>query len=248
MNKNEIVSGLRQLGIADGDVLLVHSSLRSFGYVEGGPEAVIDALLESAGAGGTVMVPTLTGRRKDSAESPPVFDVRNTPCWTGTIPETFRKRPSAIRSLHATHSVAAVGPAAVFLTSGHAKSPTPCGQDSPYLRLAELDGKVVFLGVGLNVCTLLHTVEELAQSPYHMMPQAVAARITDYDGKTQTAATALHDWGTPRRFEAIEPVFIQKAIMVKGFIGECAIRILQAAQAIDVGLACLQANPRFLCK
>ena len=248
MNRTEIADGLRRLGIAAGDCVLLPSSLKSFGHVEGGAGAVIDALLEAVGSEGTVMVPTLTGRREDSAACPPVFDVRNTPCWTGLIPETFRKRPRAVRSLHPTHSVAAIGPQAEFLTEDHLKSPTPCGPDSPYMRLAELDGKVAFLGVTLYCCTLLHTVEELAQSPYHLMPDLAAASITDYQGRTFTVETALHDWNTERQFEAIEPVWLEKGAMTKGRIGPSDVRIVRAKPAIETALETLKADPLFLCK
>jgi len=248
MNRTEIVNGLRNMGIAAGDCILVHTSLRSFGHVEGGADAVIDALLEAVGPKGTVAVPTLTGRREDSAEHPPIFDVRNTPCWTGLIPETFRQRLEAVRSLHPTHSVAAIGPQAGFLTKDHLKSPTPCGRDSPYMRLAELDGKVVFLGVTLYCCTLLHTVEESAESPYHMMPDPAPARIRDYDGRTFTIRIALHDWGTERQFEAIEPVWLAKCAMTKGRIGPVDVRIVRAKPALQIALETLKRQPLFLCK
>ena len=94
ITKEIIINGLKELGLKQGDTVLVHSSLSSFGYVDGGADTVIDALLETVGKEGTVLVPTLTGSEHLSAENPPVFDVRNTPCWTGKIPETFRKRAS----------------------------------------------------------------------------------------------------------------------------------------------------------
>jgi len=248
MNKTQIADGLRKLGIAEGDCILVHSSLKSFGRVEGAADAAIDVLLDAVGSEGTVVVPTLTGRREDCAECPPVFDVRNTPCWTGLIPETFRKRPDAVRSLHPTHSAAAIGPQAEFLTKDHLKSPTPCGPDSPYMRLAELDGKVVFLGVTLYCCTLLHTVEELAHSPYHLMRDPAAASITDYEGSTFTIEVALHDWNTERRFEAVEPVWLEEGVMTKGRIGPSDIRVVRARTAIETVLRILKAQPLFLCK
>jgi len=87
--------------------VLVHSSLSSLGCVEGGADAVIDALLDVLGPGGTLVVPTLTGTESLSAENPPRYDPDATPCWTGRVPETLRRRPGAMRSLHPTHSVAA---------------------------------------------------------------------------------------------------------------------------------------------
>ena len=77
------MAGLYALGIAPGSKLLVHSSLSSFGYVEGGANAVIDAFLDMVGVQGTLLVPTLTGDETLSAANPPVFDPVVQACWTG---------------------------------------------------------------------------------------------------------------------------------------------------------------------
>ena len=58
LTKMEILAGLRQFGIKAGDKYVVHSSLSSMGYVEGGADTVIDAMIESVSPGGTVFVPT----------------------------------------------------------------------------------------------------------------------------------------------------------------------------------------------
>ena len=134
LTKEDIKRGLKKLGLKKGDLVLVHSSLSSFGYVVGGANTMIDALLETVGHKGTVVVPTLTGSEKLSVNNPPVFDPENTLCWTGKIPETFRKRKEAIRSLHPTHSVAAIGAMAKELLRDHEKSITPCGESSPYRK------------------------------------------------------------------------------------------------------------------
>jgi aminoglycoside 3-N-acetyltransferase len=92
VGKGDIVDGLRNLGVRPGDKLLVHSSLSSFGHVEGGAEAVIDALIEAVSPGGTVLVPTLTGDETLCPANPPIFDPRpsengQTPC-EACIPPT----------------------------------------------------------------------------------------------------------------------------------------------------------------
>ena len=71
VRRDDIVRGLRALGLAPGDVVLVHSSLGSLGHVEGGADAVIDALLDTVGTEGTVLVPTLTGSEGLDADHPP---------------------------------------------------------------------------------------------------------------------------------------------------------------------------------
>src|SRR5919201_6383296 len=103
LSREAIVSDLRALRLEAGALVLVHSSLSSLGWVESGAQTVIDALLEAVSPDGTVLVPTLTGTIQDGPEHPPIFDPRATPCWTGIIPETFRRLPSTRRSSHPTH-------------------------------------------------------------------------------------------------------------------------------------------------
>ncbi len=233
VTKQDIVNGLHRLNVNEGDVILVHSSLGSFGYVEGGADTVIDALLETIGPEGTVMVPTITATANQNVDNPPIFDVRNTPSWTGKIPEVFRKRPNAIRSLHPTHSVAAIGKLAKYLTKDHINSPTPCGQNSPYMRLIELNGKVVFLGVTLKSCTLFHTIEEIADLPYHLQKTPVTAKIIDTKGNVIEKTMYIHLWGRERDFEKLEPKLLEKGFMKIGKIGNADIRVLDAKPTVE---------------
>jgi aminoglycoside 3-N-acetyltransferase len=115
---------LRALGVRPGDVLLVHSSARSLGFVAGGVQAVVQVLLDTLGPDGTLMVPTHTSANSDPARwvNPPVpaswwpaireqspgFDPARTPSqWMGIIAETTRTWPGALRSNHPQVSFAA---------------------------------------------------------------------------------------------------------------------------------------------
>ena len=135
-----LTEGFRSLGLTEGDTLIVHSSLKSLGYVHGGARTVIESLLTVIGQAGTLVVPTLTGKREDSPNCPPVFDVRKTPCWTGIIPETVRNMDGVTRSLHPTHSVAALGSRKLAMTSGHEDSASPCDAKSPFFKNAVTGG------------------------------------------------------------------------------------------------------------
>ena len=166
IDRRAIVDDLRALGLREGDVVLVHSSLSGLGWVEGGAETVIDALVEAVGPGGTVLFPTLTGTEHDGPEHPPIIELMATPCWTGRVPETARRRPEAMRSVHPTHSVSAIGARAADFTTGHEASRTPCDQHSPYVRLMEEGGKILLLGgVTHESNTTLHALEEMAERP-----------------------------------------------------------------------------------
>jgi aminoglycoside 3-N-acetyltransferase len=244
----DIVEGLTKLGMGQGDAVLVHSSLRSFGYVDGGADAVIDALLETVGPSGTIMVPTLTGSEKLSVKNPPIFAPSATRCWTGRIPETFRKRPEAIRSRHPTHSVAAIGKDAEYLTRGHERCVTPCGIGSPYWKLAVIGGYILFLGVGLGCNTTFHTVEELANAPYHMQPEWVDAKIINDDLRVEVVRVKIHLYGPERDFERMEPTLLSRGIMKLGRVGRADVRLVRAKPMIDLALRFLESDPKFLLK
>jgi aminoglycoside 3-N-acetyltransferase len=114
VTKLDIEDGLKKIGLSKGDVVAVHGSLSSFGRVEGGAETVVDALLDVLGAEGTLVVPTFTYGLD-------VYDPKESPSMVGAISEAVRKRTNALRSLHPTHSVAAIGELADVVTEGHEK-------------------------------------------------------------------------------------------------------------------------------
>jgi aminoglycoside 3-N-acetyltransferase len=248
LTQHDIIAGLRALGLHTGHQVLVHSSLSSFGYVEGGADTVIDALLETVGPTGTVLVPTLTGSEALSPDNPPVFDPVNTPCWTGRIPETFRQRANAVRSLHPTHSVAAIGADAQALTADHIDSLTPCDPHSPYAKLAQIDsGCILLIGVNHQSNTTMHHVEELVGVGYHMQPGLARARIL-VDGTEVVRHILLHAYGSPRHFNIMEPLYLERGIQRSGQIGQATVRLIQSRAMVEITAQALRANARLLCQ
>ncbi|MDI6784051.1 MAG: AAC(3) family N-acetyltransferase [bacterium] len=246
VTKHGIIQGLQELGLTKGGIALVHSSLSSFGDVDGGVETVIDALLETVGEEGTIIVPTLTGTAEHNADNPPVFDPINSSCWTGKIPETFRHRVNAVRSLHPTHSVAAIGNLAEYIIANHEQSETPCALDSPYGKLFKLGGSILLLGVMHSSSTLLHLVEEIAQSPYHMQPEWVDAQLITPDGTTTTVRCQIHLWGWDRDFNKIDTLLSDAGIQRIGKIGKSMVRLIAARPTVELVLRKLESDPLYL--
>jgi len=182
ITKDRLVRDLRALGITEGDVVYVHSSLRALGFVEGGPDAVVDALMEAVGPGGTLAVPTFTiqGGMKETLESRDyVFDPKNEPSTVGAITNAFRLRPGVFRSLHPTHSVAAWGRSARTVTESHLEQGSTFGVGSPFVKLLDLDVKVLGLGINYRPITYYHVYEDLNPDkfPGVYSPRAYVARI-----------------------------------------------------------------------
>jgi aminoglycoside 3-N-acetyltransferase len=170
LRRADLCAALCDLGLAAGDSLIVHSACRTLGPVEGGADTVLDALLEVIGPGGNLVLPTFNYTRPLPE---PHFDPAETPARTGILPELGRRRPGAVRSLHPTHSVAVIGPAAEALTRDHHRC-RALGVGSPIDRLAQRGGKVLLIGVGHTSNSTIHVAEEHAQLPkvswYEVLP------------------------------------------------------------------------------
>lgn len=160
LNADTLKSCFREAGVRPGDALLVHSSLKAIGPVDGGADTVLDALLETAGPDGLVVVPTHTWDVVNDRQ--PVWHEALTPSHVGALSNLLRTRPGAVRSIHPTHSVAALGAGAAGFCAGHENDDSPCSPTSPYGKLLDAKGKILLLGVDLTRCTFIHCLEEIA--------------------------------------------------------------------------------------
>ncbi|MFA5193133.1 MAG: AAC(3) family N-acetyltransferase [Verrucomicrobiia bacterium] len=228
VTRADIVSCLRAMGVGSGGLVQVHSSLSSFGFVEGGAETVVDALLELVGPDGTVMMPTFN----HGAEY--VFDVRTSPSYNGTITDALRRRPQAVRSIHATHAYAAIGPLAAELCAGHLEAGT-FGMESPLGKLAQCGGWVLLLGVGMNRCTAAHLGERKAgahcigwdQEPRRIRDPQTGAVIP-------AKADVWRNGPCQIEWEPLERRMRERGLIQDGRIGECRVMRMKAMDVIDV--------------
>ncbi len=187
VTKQRLRDDFAALGLVRGDVLLVHTSLRSLGFVQGGPDAVIDALMETVGDEGTLAFPTFTivGSMSETLMDPKyVFDPATSASTTGKITDVFRAREGVYRSVHPTHSVAAWGRRAIELTATHLEDGSNFGPSSPFGKLLEFDGKTVGLGVNFGPVTMYHAYEDmhLDRFPGVYAQEMRRARIKTSDG------------------------------------------------------------------
>ena len=159
---------------------MVHSSLSRIGNVEGGAEAVIEALLNAVTDDGTVIMPCY-----NSADSvfrdlkrDELIDLRKSTSATGKISEVFRTWPGVTRSSHPFSSACAWGKMAEYITRDHASDPNVCHTQSPVGRLIELKGRVIGIGIplaqGLGVAHCLEDTWDGFPFDVHTTPCAVA--------------------------------------------------------------------------
>lgn len=192
---------LRRLGIERGAKLVVHSSLISFGRIEGGAETVLRCLLEAVGPDGTLLFPTYTF---DTADKP--YDPRHSPSTNvGMLGETARRHEGAVRSRSAIHSHAGLGRLAPLLAETAADLSFGPGSDFDMMHRQGFD--VVMLGCGFGACTFVHHVEAVAAVPYREW-MTLQRRIVDPETGLESEIAFRYfgrkddRWAT--RFEIVE--------------------------------------------
>ncbi|MDX2247940.1 MAG: AAC(3) family N-acetyltransferase [Bacteroidia bacterium] len=211
----KIEADLRALGLPIGSTVLVHCSLSSLGYVEGGAESVIQGLLKALGPEGTLLIPSLSYELVNDFQ--PVFDLEKTGSNIGLIPEYFRTRPGTLRSIHPTHSVCGIGPMAREILSGHEQDNTPCGENSPFYKLQAQAGFILMLGCGLLPNTSFHAIEEMVLPPYLFRDFSTLYTIQN-KGKTWKKAYRTHNFsGWIQRYDRLRNV-LEEPFLRKGKI------------------------------
>ncbi len=245
INKDQLIKQFNQLGIHPGMHVLVHSSLRRVGPVEGGADTIIDSLQEIIGDTGTLMMSTVTGNVNAGQ---PVFDVQKTPCTVGALGNIFRLRPGVVRSLHPVHSIAAWGAKADFFTSDHLQAPTPWSPTSPYGKLMREDqGYILSLGTNFTTCTCMHALEIEAGVPGLHSRESTTLHICDDNHQWRTIE---HHWHAPKKDYYIDMEHIVSAAdgLVYGLVGNGISRLCKAKVLRATVLPILQKNPELVIK
>ena len=167
----ELFRTFQRLGLQEIPVI-AHASLRPFGYIQGGAEAVLEAMLASFAS---VVMPTHTyktkiipevgppnngmvygsGVDKNKLAEPFHTGMRADPMM-GVLPETLRNHPAAMRTAHPILSFAGVNAEFILFTQTLYEPLAPIG------ALAELGGWVVLINVDHTVNTSIHYAEKLA--------------------------------------------------------------------------------------
>lgn len=240
VTKDDIVSGLQKLGLEAGDSIGVHSSLSSFGYVEGGADTVVEALLETVGQRGNVVVPAYSNNIESIEKTPEDIELGVTwkyrvlpynpekdSCWTGKIPDTFWRRKEAVRGNNPTHSLSAIGPKAEQLCQN-------------WKTLLEADGYILLLGTSLTCCSSMHLAEEGIQIPQHIIDQTTPPPELR---KKYEKESIGYGFGPYPDFGLMEEPCSKHGIMKIAEIGEATVKLLKLRELIDLYASYLRKNP-----
>jgi len=250
---NSLTRDLQRCGLAEGQTVLVHTAMSKLGWIAGGPQAVIMALLQAVGDSGTIMMPTHCSDNSEPSywrnppipeswwqvyrDNMPAYDPQRTPTRAmGVVAELFRTWPGVIRSDHPSYSMAAHGPHAAYLTADHDLA-DDMGDDSPLGKLYELDGHVLLLGVGHGNNTSLHLAEYRANyQGKKRLPQGCAMLV---DGVRQWVTFDVLDVKPDdfpqagAAFEAAHGIEVQR-------INEAEVHFFRQRAAVDFAIGWLE--------
>jgi aminoglycoside 3-N-acetyltransferase len=247
-----LVADLRRLGLKEGGTVMVHTRMSAIGWVIGGSETVVRALLEVLGPDGTLAayaswqehvyhaIDWPEEHREAYIAEPPVFDPATGEGTrdNGRIPERIRTWPGAERSVHPEASVVAVGARAKWLTDDHPHDDA-YGEGTPFAKLVEANGQVLMLGAPLDTVTLLHHAEAIARAPEkrrvtYSIPVAEAGGVTmrTYDDiDTSNGAFPYEKLGLDEdEFAVIARAALEAGIGTQGLVGQAESHLFPAPE------------------
>lgn len=177
-NKQQLKNQLESMGLKGDETILIHSSMKAIGAVDGGADTVLDVWMEYF-KNGLLLLPTHTWKTVNADN--PVYNPYTTPSCVGLLTNMFMKRDGVIRSLHPTHSMSGYGKNAAEYLAGEEYNNTPCTPGGCYDRLKEVGGKVLLVGVGHERNTYVHSVEEVLNVPNRLsdMPMELVIELQE---------------------------------------------------------------------
>jgi aminoglycoside 3-N-acetyltransferase len=237
---SDLKLGLTRLGLTSSPVI-VHASLKAFGYVEGGPDTMLRILLASARS---VVMPAFTyktmltpevgppnngityGRESDLNKMAEPFDP-DMPAdkMMGVLAETLRQHPSASRTSHPILSFIGIGADSALNTQTLYHPLAPIGV------LAEQAGWVLLMGVDQTVNTAIHYAEKLAGRKQFIRWALTKDRVLECPSFP----------GDSAGFQAIAPILEKDSRFVK--IGNATIQAIPLTKLVEVVTDCIRQDP-----
>ena len=231
---------LRGLGVQRGDVLCVHSSYDRFLGFRGNLGDAMQALQDSVGAEGGLLMPTqpFNTAAIEYVRTHPITDLARAPSLMGLMTEILRRTRGAVRSINPTHPVAAWGARGLSLIGNDWEARTPCGQGTAYHRLLEVNGKILMLGTGVQPMTFYHCVEELIEPLMPFSPftsEEFNLQTRDARGNLYASRMRLFEPGPSgrRRMNLLVPELKARGFWNEARVGRLDIILLRAADVLE---------------
>ena len=234
--KQDIFSQLEAMKAPTGSIILMHSSLRAVGHVEGGAKGLLDTLIEYfTRDGGLFCVPVHTWH---NLEKEITMDMSSTENCLGAFSTVAAEDPRGLRTENPSHSMMVFGDRAraEHFAADEATIPSPTAPNSCYGKLCHEDGYVLLVGVAHNRNTYLHSVAEMLSLPNRMADKPLNAAIKMPSGEIVRREFTLYQTDYTNdislRFVKYETAFRYWHGITDGFIGNaptqlCSARIMK---------------------
>lgn len=253
VTKENLIRIFKKVGVGPNMIIEVHSSLSAFGYVVGGARTVVDALMETVGESGTILMPAQSSDNTDPSgwvnpplspelwkvtrDAIPPYDPEYSDITNmGDVVENFRHRPGVVCSNHPNVSYVAWGRYAKLLCNRQSIH-FPLSEESPTARLYELRGYVLLLGTDFTTCTAMH----LAEYRTECRPIIINNACTVINGvRTWKKYLDLDiDSGV---FERVKESLVNKNMINETMLNNAKIQLFPAYIAVDEAVRFLEKN------
>lgn len=235
VSKEEVQNVVDKLEISSCDIML-HTSMVNIGTIEGGKEWIYDCLIRKIDISEHTLLTValaFAGRNKNYLESNPIFDVRTAPIAMGSINRYIASQPGALRSVHPTHSVVALGKEAIYYVQDHELDDTPFGKHSPFYKLLKNRGKIVLFGATFGNITMTHAIEDLVANDFPLPvyeKKRFKVHCIDREGKDVWVTTPCHNVfsGFNRYMPRFKDKMIEEGVAKVYPIGEASVIVIEA--------------------
>jgi aminoglycoside N3'-acetyltransferase len=227
---------MEALELGSYQVLMVHASLRKVGPIVGGADTLLDCLLETLGANGTLLM--VLGADDEEPFDPLTTEVEED---MGVLAEIFRQRNGTKVNDHAAARYGAYGPRATELLE-----PIPLhdyhGPGSVLERFTEMNGAVLRLGANIDTVTLTHWAEYLAKIPNkrRVRLRYMRADIGEQWIESLDDTYGIADWEHGDYFSQILLDFLAAGHAKTGPIGNCMAELFEAKPFVKFAVAWLE--------
>ena len=246
LDYKKLVAEFKRIGLEEKDVVFLHSSFKSFGGVEGGPQTVIDALISTLGNEGTLIVPRFNF---DFCTYGTPWDIRTTPSHMGIITEFVRKDPRSFSVFHPIYSFSIIGKHAKELVKHRYKG--SYSKDSIFHKLRILDAKILQIDRVYKGTTMFHYVEEMLGVDYRYFKNFTGI-VTNENGRSYEDTFNIYvrdlESGFVTNVLPIGKILEEKGVMKIDRIGDATTWYMKAEDMYRVTADAIKKNPYILCK
>ena len=239
--KEYLKNQLKEMGLESTDALMVHSSMKAIGAVEGGADTVVDALMEYL-EDGLLMMPTHTWKQMSAEYA--VFDPLTEPACVGILPNIFRTRKGVVRSMHPTHSMAVYGKGAEEYIRGEDTFHTPCAPGGCWDRLREVNAWILLVGVTHARNTFIHSIEEVLDVPERFTDKPTTFYVKRQDGSLKKIEMYrhynVHTAHISESFDKLSQGYFDTGAARKVYLGDAECILCSAAKLFEVTKRVLQ--------